>query len=110
MTSTLSKVGTEIRVNTATVSEQSNAQIVTLSNGSFVVTWRDFSQSVGGATGDNSDYAVKAQVFTANGAPVGSELLANTAVTNGQNEPQITALSNGGFVVTWADASFGVGG
>ena len=61
------------------------------------------SQGNGGATGDNSGLAVKAQVFDAGGAAVGSEILVNTATANSQYNPQITALSNGGFVVTWQD-------
>ena len=80
-------------------------QITALSNGGFVVTWRDNSLGVGGATGDSSSSAVKAQVFAADGTRVGSELLVNTATANDQDDPQITALANGGFVVTWEDGS-----
>jgi VCBS repeat-containing protein len=103
-------VGSEILVNTGTFGGQFNAQITTLSNGGFVVTWQDFSQGSGGAPGDTSDAAIKAQVFAATGAPVGGEILVNTATANSQNSPQITALSGGGFVVTWQDLSVGVGG
>ena len=103
-------VGTEILVNTATESHQQLPQITALSDGGFVVTWQDFSLGVGGATGDASSAAVKAQVFTADGAPVGTEILVNTATAGLQQNPQITALSDGGFVVTWQDASAGVGG
>ena len=85
-------------------------QITALSNGGFVVTWEDISAGVGGATGDTSSVAVKAQVFTADGTRVGTELLVNTATANEQSTPQITALANGGFVVTWQDVSQGVGG
>ena len=42
-------------------------------------------------------------MFAADGAPVGSEIRVNTATANDQMVPQITALSNGGFVVTWDD-------
>ena len=52
----------------------------------------------------------KAQVFTADGAAVGGEILVNTATASAQGAPQITALANGGFVVTWLDQSGGVGG
>jgi hypothetical protein len=103
-------VGTEIRVNTATADRQDMPQTTSLANGGFVVTWRDLSHGVGGAGGDTSGSAVKAQVFTAGGTPVGSELLVNSATANDQTQPQITALSNGGFVVTWSDLSHGVGG
>jgi len=97
-------------VNTAAAGGQFQPQITALSNGGFVVTWEDFSKGVGGAPGDASNYAVKAQVFAAGGAPVGSEILVNTATANDQISPLITALSNGGFVVTWQDGSQGVGG
>jgi hypothetical protein len=110
MAVTVSTVGTEILVNTATASFQSTSRITALSNGGFVVTWVDSSLGVGGATGDDSLNAVKAQVFAADGTPVGSEILVNTATASGQIEPEITALSNGGFVVTWEDFSLGVGG
>ena len=82
---------------------QDSPQITALSNGGFVVTWTDHSQGVGGATGDSSYIAVKAQVFGAGGRRVGGEILVNTATAGAQEDPQITALSNGGFVVTWED-------
>ena len=103
-------VGTEILVNTATANNQSAPKIAALSDGGFVVTWQDFSAGVGGATGDASSGAIKAQVFNAAGAMVGTEILVNTATANNQQTSQITALTNGGFVVTWQDSSFGVGG
>jgi hypothetical protein len=104
------RVGSEIRVNTATVNDQSIPQITALTNGKFVVTWVDNSLGAGGATGDASSTAVKAQVFAADGTLVGSEMLVNTATANEQGVPQIKALSNGGFVVTWQDRSLGAGG
>jgi hypothetical protein len=103
-------VGPEILVNSATAGSQSSPLITALQNGGFVVTWQDDSQGVGGATGDTSDVAVKAQVFTAGGTPVGSEILVNSAIDSNQVRPQITALQNGGFVVTWNDFSGGIGG
>ena len=41
-----------------------------LADGGFVITWHDESQGVGGTGGDTSSWAVKAQVFTFNDAPV----------------------------------------
>ncbi|MEM5470101.1 VCBS domain-containing protein, partial [Hoeflea sp. AS60] len=106
----LAPAGGEILVNTATASVQSSQRITALSNGGFVVTWRDYSEGVGGAAGDTSGTAVKAQVFGADGTPTGTEILVNTATESFQSEVQITALSNGGFVVTWHDDSQGIGG
>ena len=76
------RVGCEILVNTATAGTQNDPQITALSNGGFVVTWKDISQGVGGATGDSSGTAVKAQVFAADGTRVGSEILVNTATAD----------------------------
>jgi Ca2+-binding RTX toxin-like protein len=95
------KVGTELLVNTATTGNQDSAQITALSNGGFVVTWRDASATAP----DTSGQAIRAQVFTASGAKVGTELLVNTVTSGNQFSPQITALPNGGFVVTWRDSS-----
>jgi hypothetical protein len=95
-------VGTEILVNTTTNGYQYNPQITALSSGGFVVTWTDDSVSGGDIS---VPVSCRAQVFTAAGAMVGTEILVNTATTNNQNAPQITALSNGGFVVTWQDES-----
>jgi hypothetical protein len=103
-------VGTEFRVNSATAGDQDAPQIIALSNGGFVVTWEDFSQGVGGAGGDTSGLAVKAQEFASDGTPVGTEILVNTATAGNQDPEQITALPNGGFAVTWNDHSQGVGG
>jgi hypothetical protein len=63
----------------------------------------DESQGVGGATGDDSGFAIKAQMFAASGDRIGSEFLVNTATIGGQLHPSITSLSNGGFVVSWVD-------
>jgi Ca2+-binding RTX toxin-like protein len=104
------KTGSEILVNTAVFKGQFDPQITALSNGSFVVTWRDGSEGDGGATGDDSSTAIKAQVFAANGTKTGSEILVNTAILDSQFDPQITALSDGGFVVSWVDDSGGIGG
>jgi Ca2+-binding RTX toxin-like protein len=100
------RVGGEILVNTITAGNQREAQITALSGGGFAVTWLDSSM----LGGDFSNYAVRAQVFGATGTRVGSEILVNTATANGQVGPQIAALSNGGFAVTWEDNSHGAGG
>jgi Ca2+-binding RTX toxin-like protein len=103
-------IGTEILVNTATFADQSVHSLTVLSDGGFVISWNDFSRGNGGANGDASDYAVKAQLFTAAGAKVGSEILINTATAGEQLYPDIAALPGGGFVATWQDLSLGVGG
>ncbi len=99
------RIGSEILVNTATDFIQWLPQITALTNGGFVVTWTDFSRGVGGAPGDTSGTAVKAQVFAADGTKIGSEFLVNTTTVNDQLNAEIAALPDGGYVVTWTDGS-----
>lgn len=68
----ISRIGGEIQVNTATTGDQIDPRVVTLSNGTFVITWEDRS-------GDGSGTAVKAQVFAADGTSIGNQILVNTA-------------------------------
>jgi len=95
----------EFLVNTTTAESQERPTITALANGNFVVAWSDLSAS----GGDLSDYAVRAQVFQADGAPLRSELLINTATNGSQHEASITGLADGRFVVAWADISMSEG-
>lgn len=110
------KVGAEILVNTATLNWQQDPRVVALPNGNFVVTWTDGwdyfsyadhpgSQGVGGATGDKEAKAIKAQMFTADGKPVGTEMLVNSETRSSQTAQKMTVLTNGNYVVTWEDWS-----
>ena len=99
------RVGDEIVVNTATAGEQRGAQIAELSNGNIVVTWNDGSLGVGGATGDSSLGAVKAQLFSAGGSRLGGEILVNTTTYHYQEAPLVTPLAGGGFLIAWNDSS-----
>jgi Ca2+-binding RTX toxin-like protein len=95
------KVGTEIRVNTATANSQGRGAVTALANGGFVVTWEDYSEGVGGTPGDSDLAAVKAQIFTATGTKVGVEILVNSNPAGDQIAGPPVALSGGGFVVSW---------
>ncbi|WP_375314013.1 hypothetical protein WHZ77_12970 [Bradyrhizobium sp. A5] len=89
-----SKVGGEFLVNTQTTGSQATPVVTGLSNGGFVVSWQDQNST----SGD-----IKAQIYGANGAPVGGEFLINSVTANNQNTPAITGLPNGGFVVAWTN-------
>ncbi|MGR3367784.1 MAG: Ig-like domain-containing protein [Sagittula sp.] len=93
-------VGGEFLVNTESVEHQYEPEITALGDGGFVITWytEDYKQ-------DGSGSAIKAQVFDADGAPVGEEFLVNSEGSGGQYDPEISALSGGGFVVTWRTTS-----
>ena len=96
-----SMLGAEFLVNTTVASSQTQPATTALADGRFVVTWTDGSQT----GGDTSSYAVRAQLFNADGSVSGAEFLLNTTVTSDQSQPTITTLADGRFVVAWVDNS-----
>jgi Ca2+-binding RTX toxin-like protein len=85
-------VGAATQITTSSV--QKNAPtITTLSDGGWVVTWY---------ASDASNDGIWQQRFNSSGVSVGGETLVNAAFqTNFQQLPQVTALTGGGWVVTW---------
>jgi hypothetical protein len=90
----LSITASEFRVNNYTTNDQVYPSITALADGSFVVSWSSISQ-------DGSSYGIYAQRYNAAGQTVGSEFRVNTFTTDSQNNSKITALADGGFVVSW---------
>ncbi|MEB3342272.1 DUF4347 domain-containing protein [Okeania sp.] len=90
----LPTVGAEFQVNTYTNSHQLKPVVTALSNGGFVIIWQSYNQ-------DGSDYGIYGQRYDADSNKVGNEFQVNTYTTNWQERPAVTALPNGGFVVTW---------
>ena len=78
--------------------------VAALADGGFVVVYYD----VDGTLGDASGGGIHGQRYSAEMEAIGPEFLVNTQTGSDQIRPDITALSNGGFVVTWTDV--GVGG
>ncbi|MCY1668978.1 VCBS domain-containing protein [Rhizobium sp. SL86] len=94
-----SKSGGEFLVNTTTAYDQMDPEVETLTNGNFVVTWYSYDGTV-----DTSGASIRAQIFSASGQKVGSELLINTTTAGDQIQPSVTGLANGGFVITWGSS------
>ena len=86
--------GSEFQVNTFTSSDQLRPDVTSLLDGSFVVIWDSNGQ-------DGSNYGVYGQRYDINGNTVGSEFQVDTYTSGSQSEPDVTALADGGFVVTW---------
>ncbi|MGB0467496.1 MAG: Ig-like domain-containing protein [Pontibacterium sp.] len=91
------KVGGEFLVNTHIDNGQYNSSVAGLNNGGFVVTWYSHDN----ATGDTSETGIFGQRFDAAGNAMGAEFLINSHTENGQADPSVTSLRDGGFVVTW---------
>lgn len=94
-------VGNEFLVPTETTGKQDGPAVAALANGRFVITWIDNS----GQAPDTDGSAIRAQVYNADGTPVGGEFVVNTTTTNTQVWPDIAALPGGGFVIVWGDSS-----
>ncbi|NGX61758.1 MAG: hypothetical protein K940chlam9_01247 [Chlamydiae bacterium] len=94
-------VGDEFQVNSYTTSDQQNPSITALSDGGFAIVWDSPDQ-------DGSLDGVYGQRYDSSGVQVGGEFQVNTYISSQQDDPSITGLSDGGFVVVWE--SFGQDG
>ena len=88
-------MGAEFRANTATFSGQLSPSVTALADGSFVVTWTSNGQ-------DGSESGIYGQRYVADGSAAGGEFQVNTFTVGNQGVPSVTALVDGGFVVTWS--------
>lgn len=70
------------------------AEAVWLSDGRFVVAWTE---------GTTRDVNVKARIFDADGTPLADEFFVDTGLAGHQKKPDILALSDGRFAITWGD-------
>ncbi|TAN73343.1 MAG: hypothetical protein EPN14_09890, partial [Gallionella sp.] len=95
--------GGEFRVNTYTTGSQYEAKVATLVGGGFVVVWRSDGQ-------DGSSAGVYAQRYDASGVAQGIEFRVNESTSGGQYQPDVAALANGGFAVTWYNDNYDMSG
>lgn len=89
-----SLVGGVSRVNTVTASDQSTHRVAALADGGYVIVWTSFGQ-------DGSGWSVHAQRYDASGNTVAGEQRINVYSDNYQWNPQVTALEDGRYAVTW---------
>jgi Ca2+-binding RTX toxin-like protein len=92
--------GSGFLVNTTTFDDQIRPVLTSLSDGRFVASWVDDSNT---GPGDTSLSAIRAQIFNVDGSKSGTEFVVNTSSTSIQEDPTITALRDGRFVVAWED-------
>ncbi len=93
------RVGSEFRINTATIGDQSEGRIGSNDSGEFVIAWTNWYQ------GDGSSQGVKARRYDSLGLPVGAEFQVNTYTTGAQYRPHVSMNASGDFVVVWADGT-----
>lgn len=92
-----SRYGVEFLVNSTTTNGQVQSDVAVLTNSTFVAVFMDNSKT--GA--DTSGTAIRARLFNSAGVPFGPDFVVNTTTAGDQNVPKVTALPDGGFVVTW---------
>ncbi|MBO3762537.1 calcium-binding protein [Ciceribacter sp. L1K22] len=89
-------LGLEERVNTTVAGAQEYPDVAGLADGGWVVVWQ--SQDASGAD-------IYLQRYAADGTAIGGETLVNDAVATTTPHPKVTALANGGWVVSWKSLS-----
>jgi large repetitive protein len=96
------RVGGEVQANTHESSSQFNSSIATSANGNFVVTWVTNQQPVvtGQPTLDPQN-GIRAQIFSSNKTPIGSEFLVNSFLPGHQLKPTVAMADDGSFVIVW---------
>jgi Ca2+-binding RTX toxin-like protein len=85
----------EQRVNTTVIGSQQSQSVTALADGGWVVTWQSFGQ-------DGSGYGIYQQRYSADGLISGSEQRVNSYTSGDQTLPSVSALADGGWLVTWS--------
>jgi Ca2+-binding RTX toxin-like protein len=75
--------------------------ITALANGAFVVAWRTDNPIFP----EISSPSVRARIVSSTGTLIGTEFTVNTLTDNGQSQPSLAALPNGGFVAVYISDS-----
>jgi Ca2+-binding RTX toxin-like protein len=87
-----------------TASQDGFLEMTYLASGRVIMVWTDYDRGLG-----DGDASIRARLFEADGTPAGDEFRVNASTLRTQQVPEVTALSNGGFVIVWHDFS-GQGG
>ena len=95
------KVGGEILVSPpiddANFTQQYDPQVASLATGKFAVAWVDNLNQ------DTGFQEVREQLLNPDGTKSGPSVVVSTETTGDQQQPSVTGLSGGRYVVAWAD-------
>ncbi|MBW8056141.1 MAG: hypothetical protein FVQ76_12670 [Nitrospira sp.] len=86
--------GVEFRVNDDITFNQGSPNVAVLNDGNFVIAYA-------GNNADANMHGVVARLYDPAGNPLTDEFIVNTGVADDQYAPSVSALDDGGFVVTW---------
>jgi len=96
-TSTGVATGGEVRVNATTANDQYNPSVTALADGGWLVSWQSYQEETPG----NYGYGIYQQRYTSAGVATGGEVRVNATTANDQFNPSVTALADGGWLVSW---------
>lgn len=85
-------IGDEVRVNTVSSGNQSNPSLLALADGGWVLAWQ---------SPDGSGNGIFMQHYDAAGQALGDQSRINTNASGEQNNPSLTALFDGGWLLSW---------
>ncbi|HEY0013730.1 MAG TPA: hypothetical protein VGB79_12865 [Allosphingosinicella sp.] len=91
--------GAEFLVNSQSANAQYISRTAALAGGGFVTVWYTSDPAQ-----DGNGTAIKAQRFDAAGAKLGGEFLVNSRAFGNQTGPDVLALPNGRFVISWVSS------
>jgi hypothetical protein len=80
-------------VSPVSETQDSHAQVATLSNGDFAVVWQN-----------NATHQIEGRILDATGTPLGASFTINS-LPNVSGGPSVAALGSNQFVVSWSDAT-----
>jgi Ca2+-binding RTX toxin-like protein len=87
--------GGEIQVNTYTLNDQSRPAVTELADGGWLVTWSSAGQ-------DDGIAGLYQQRYDKNGNATGGETQVNLNSADFQDSPDVAALADGGWVISWS--------
>jgi len=88
--------GASVLVNETTLYNQNDSDVTGLEDGGFVVTWRGY---------DGKGDGVWFKKYDASGSVEVSEMRVNENDFGGQTEPQVIALEDGGFLISFTEGN-----
>ena len=94
LASDLSPIGAEIQANVYTTNNQEDPELAVSADGSFAVVWESQSQLLSG------EEAV-GRIFNSDGTPRSDEIILATNTALDQENPEVAAAEDGGFVALW---------
>ncbi|KKJ76823.1 hypothetical protein WH95_10995, partial [Kiloniella litopenaei] len=92
------KLNDPVRLNQNSASEQDASNVTGLADGGFVAVWQSNAPGLDG-------YEIIARRFDKTGQSISGDIVVNSTLVSHQVFPEITTLSDGGYVIVWESIS-----